>query len=297
MGEDLMKKPITGVVVLNYNTENFTIRCLNSLLPQLAPGDIIIVVDNQSTDDSGRRIKEKFSNHNNVVYIQAESNLGYSAGNNLGMKYIHNTGADFICICNPDVTVNHDTLSLLKKYLEENPGVCCVGPLIYGSNGKISLDCARGFMGRKEKVFVTTPLSIFDFFGIKRNFYGNFDYSATKEVYMISGSFMMFRAEVLKKTDGFDENIFLFEEESILFSKIHQNNYGRVIFNPECSVIHENTGNIVNPEHIRYFAKSERYYLEKYVGTSKAFIHFMEAIRLCQYLYYKVLFFRRRTKS
>ena len=82
----MKKKPNVFIILLNYNGYKDTIDCINSLLNINYDEFKIVVVDNNSTDDSHRILNDYLSDLEIVKYIQTGQNLGFSDGNNIGIK-------------------------------------------------------------------------------------------------------------------------------------------------------------------------------------------------------------------
>ena len=120
--------PRVTIVILNWNGKGLTLDCLRSLSGLDYPGCDIVVVDNASTDGSVEAIRKTFPE---VHVVENEANLGFSEGNNRGIAYALERGSDYVLILNNDTLLRQGGfLSILVAYLEENPGVAAVSPLI-----------------------------------------------------------------------------------------------------------------------------------------------------------------------
>lgn len=97
----------TGFVIVNYCTSDDVQLCIESIFQYLDNENfIIIVVDNNSPDKSGKKLQEKYDNEKNCEVILNNSNLGYARGNNIGIKLcINKYNCDFVCILNPDIRI------------------------------------------------------------------------------------------------------------------------------------------------------------------------------------------------
>ena len=97
-----------SVIILNYNVRYFLEQCVLSV--KNATQNLraeIIVVDNNSPDDSCQMLKERFPD---VILIENKENSGFPKGNNIG---VHIASGEYICILNPDTVVAEDTF---EKY-------------------------------------------------------------------------------------------------------------------------------------------------------------------------------------
>ena len=91
-------KPQVDIILLNFNGYKDTIECIKSLERISYDNYKIVVVDNNSTDESENKIIEFIKTKKNIVFIQTGENLGFSGGNNIGIKYSLENGADYICL-------------------------------------------------------------------------------------------------------------------------------------------------------------------------------------------------------
>ena len=107
-----MKKKV-AIIILNYNTWKETLDeiSLCSTVLKIQYPDII-VVDNASSNDSAFRLQEE-SLKSKFVFLQSEKNKGYSAGNNIGLRYAYNKGYDYALILNNDILF--DDAELIEK--------------------------------------------------------------------------------------------------------------------------------------------------------------------------------------
>lgn len=107
------------IILVNYNGYRLTEECINSL-QNLKYNDKynvrIIVVDNGSKIDESKILKEKYKN--NTIFIRSEDNLGFSGGNNLGINFALEEGADYILLLNNDTVVDKNMLTRLLQHVD-----------------------------------------------------------------------------------------------------------------------------------------------------------------------------------
>lgn len=116
--------PFVSIVVLNWNGEAVIRSSLESIRRLDYPRKEVIVVDNGSTDMSKQIIKTEFPDFR---LVESDTNLGFSAGMNLGMKA---SRGDLILLFNNDATAHPRSLSELVKTAMSNERIGIVGPLI-----------------------------------------------------------------------------------------------------------------------------------------------------------------------
>lgn len=120
-----MTEPLIYIVLLNYKGYTDTTACINSLRQIDYSNYKIIVVDNLSQDGSYEKLKAE---NGDCVVILAPENNGFSAGNNLGIHYALDNGADYVLMLNNDTEVKTDFLSRMVDVADENT---VVTPSIY----------------------------------------------------------------------------------------------------------------------------------------------------------------------
>ena len=95
-----MTHPLVAIIVLNWRKPAETLACLESLAQITYPNIEIIVVDNGSGDDSVPLIRQHFPG---TLVLETGANLGYAGGNNVGIRYALEHGADAVLILNNDI--------------------------------------------------------------------------------------------------------------------------------------------------------------------------------------------------
>ncbi len=209
------------VVVLNYNDWEETQRYCNTVVGFSAV-DLIIVVDNLSSDDSYDRLKALESEK--IVLVRAKENKGYAAGNNVGLRYIidHKIKGNVI-ISNPDI---YYTNEILEKVLEplKDPTIGITTGLIH-IDGKIASNFGWMQPGFWD-LFFNQYLLIYKLNRLTHNsFYCDYPKEGVEYVYCncVSGCFFCMTTETLKQIGLFDESTFLYGEENIIGFKIKEN--------------------------------------------------------------------------
>lgn len=123
-----------AIVILNYLNYSDTIECLESLKNDNYPNKEIVVVDNNSTNESVYKLEEYCKKNVNVHFIESEENLGFAKGNNLGIVYARkNLNCNFVLLVNNDtVFKDSDMITELMNSYERNVGV--IGPRIISAD-------------------------------------------------------------------------------------------------------------------------------------------------------------------
>lgn len=122
-----MSKPSVYTIILNWNGKADTLACLESLKQTTYDNHKIVVVDNASTDDSVDAIKKQFPKSE---VIANDKNLGFSGGNNVGITWALEQGAEYCFVLNNDTLVESNTVAQLVETAQTDPKIGMVGPLI-----------------------------------------------------------------------------------------------------------------------------------------------------------------------
>ena len=151
-----------------------------------------------------------------LILIQSGENLGFSGGNNVGMKFALNRGnCDYVLLLNNDTAVKNDFLVKLISFMENSSSVGVAGPKINNEKGKVNRSCTRRRLEVFDCIFAIGIGRVL--FPIKRwinkhHYMNEYDFDYPKKIDVISGSCMLFKAEVLRVIGLLDENIFLYYE-------------------------------------------------------------------------------------
>lgn len=274
-----------GVVILNYKNWEDTLRCIKSIYENPPIEEYrIILVDNASPCQPEYDLQEILGLYN-VIYIENEKNLGYNAGNNVGIAKALEIGCEYILISNNDVRYFPGSIQAMKRELDSDRKIGIVGPKILDENGVIQKSNLCRKTGLKEKYMVRTRANAMfrkshaSYFGFDR------DYDKRFEVYAVLGCcFMMSRICAMQVTP-LDEYPFLYEEELIL--GIHMEEHGfRTVYNPEAVIehLHGKSTSQVRAFSFAHNVRSEIYYCRKYLKAKKAAILPLYYYRVILYL-------------
>ena len=205
----------TAIIILNYNDYKTTIDMLEQI-KNYNSLDLIVVVDNNSTDNSYEQLK-KFTS-DKIKIIKTDKNLGYAAGNNFGLCYLEDKNIDYVIISNPDIEVKESVIEKLKLDLNTKNEVVLVAPIVY-ENGNIS----RGWKLPHFKEDLLSNINYFHKYSTKLLKYSNDYYNQELvPVEAVSGCFFAIKYAEFKEINFFDSRTFLYYEENILGSRLKQ---------------------------------------------------------------------------
>lgn len=254
-----------GMVIINYNDYKTTSFLLDSIKDYKCL-DLIVVVDNKSTDDSLKHLK-KYEN-NKIKIIETEENKGYAAGLNAGAKEVIKKLKNCnIIFSNSDVIINkEEDLEKLSKDIGKH-SIAVVGPTIVENR---SLN--RGWMlpTIKDEIKFNLPLVSRKY--RKEILYDDEHYNEDLSIVgVVSGCFFCVSGKVLEEVDYFDEATFLYYEEQILSKKLEEKDY-QVAVDNNVVIIHNHSvtidKNINKINKYKELKKSQRYFVKEYLEAT-----------------------------
>ncbi len=237
----------TSIIIVTHNNMDHIGQCLKSIYDKKSLE--IIVVDNKSSDNTDRFIKDHFPN---VELIKNMENRGYGAAINQGVEHSSN---DFLVILNPDTKLEPDSINYLLNPLIEDPNIVTI-PKILVYSGEIMNTC-----GNKQHF---TGMAFTRGAGERPE-----SFDTSRFVNGLSGACFAISRKNFLELGGFDENIFLYMEDSELSWKINAKGL-KIWYVPESIVYHDYMFKMP-PEKIYYVEKGRYLILRKYL-TWKEYI-------------------------
>lgn len=266
--------PQVGIVLVNFNGREDTFECLESLSKITWPNYKIYLVDNGSTDKIAKDVMEKF---NNVHLLENKDNLGFTGGNNTGIKIALKDGCKYLLLLNNDTIVAPNFIEPLVKRLESNAKIAMTTPKIYFYNDKK----LWAFGGLIDRVLCRSP-----HIGVNIEDTGQF--KTAIRVDRVTGCSMFIKSDVIEKYGMFDDRFFIYEEETDWCVRLARKGYIFMV-EPE-SVIwhkgHRDSGRIGKPfmiylqmrNHLLLIRKHSDYFLLG--GTIALFYTFFTLFKL-----------------
>lgn len=252
-----------AVIILHYMHREDTLDCIKSVLKSTYPEIKIFLVNNseENFDDDLKDIK-------NLEYLPTGQNLGYTGGNNVGIKKALEEDFDFIFVLNPDTTIDKNAIEKLVEAAEKESGV--YGPKIYfGDTGK-KIWYAGGIFD-KENVLGSHR-------GVDLEDKGQFD--TISETDFITGAALFISREVLERVGSFDEKYFLYYEDSDFCFRAKRDGF-KIMYIPDAVVYHENAKSTGLGSTLQdyYITRNRMLFASKFLSMRTQFALFREALR------------------
>jgi GT2 family glycosyltransferase len=239
-----MKNPLISILILNYNGKHLLKLCLDSVLEQNFTDYELVVVDNNSNDDSVAYIRENFTK---AKLVKNTENFGFAKGNNIGIKAC--TG-EWIFFLNNDTILEENCLEFLAKHIENKKTEQLIFmPLMLKADSPELVDSAGdmlypwGYAYKYGKVLANKP-----------------EFSEYREIALACCGAAVFNKELLKKLNGFDEDFFLYYEDVDL--SLRARHLGAEIWLvPQAKVLHKGSATIGKRNSQRlYYIERNRFF-------------------------------------
>lgn len=214
-----------SVIILNYNVRHFLELCLKSVEAALVNIDSeIIVVDNQSSDDSCSMVKTLFPE---VILISNSENYGFSKGNNIGVAMAK---GEYVCILNPDTVIAEDTFEDALKFIEDKSEIGILGIRLIDGQGQ--------FLPESKRYIPTPSVAIKKMLGFTDAYYvKTLGHISFGRVPVLVGAFMLMKKKTYNEVNGFDEDYFMYGDDIDLSYKVEKAGYHNMYFG-RTSILH-----------------------------------------------------------
>lgn len=264
-----------SVIILNYNVRYFLELCVLSVQKAIQNLDAeIIVVDNNSSDDSCAMMKLRFPN---IKLIENKENVGFPKGNNIGVAQAQ---GDYICILNPDTVVAEDTFSkiLNSQFIIHNSQLGILGCKLIDGTGNFLPESKRGIP--TPWVAFTKIFGLYKFFPnssfFNKYYAQHLNENQTGKVDILVGAFMVMKRELYIEIGGFDENCFMYSDDIDLSYMALQKGKSNYYFH-ETTVIHyKGESTVKDGTYMKRFQEAMNFFYKKHFKVTFFFALFMK---------------------
>lgn len=222
-----------SICILTLDARDYLRDCLRSIQAHTAIAHEIIVVDNGSSDETGKMIAREFPQ---THYIRRDHNEGFSRPMNLAMQAAR---GEYVALLNPDTIIHPAAFDILCAFLDSREHVGIVGPKVLNPDGTLQPPCRRG---------EPRPWAVISYFaGLAKRFPNNpffngyllthIDEDQTHPVDGVSGSCMLIRRAVIEQIGYLDERFFAYQEDADYCRRARQAGW-QVYYHPAAQITH-----------------------------------------------------------
>jgi N-acetylglucosaminyl-diphospho-decaprenol L-rhamnosyltransferase len=277
--------PKLSIVIVNYNTKNLLLQCLSSVFRETVETDFeIIVVDNNSRDNSATEVKAKFPH---IKVIANQTNLGFARANNQALRLMR---GQYGLLLNPDTVVLDNALDKMVKFMEDHKLTGVLGCRILSDHGTLQraaypppslwisitsmLSVGRLAPGRADQYYRRHLERLFPAH-LTNRYYDRKCKIAQRpfRVGWVSGACLLIRRSAVEDIGFMDENLFLFGEDADWCCRARQKGWG-IMTLPEAQITHFGGMSTSDALSISIGAgqHSRLYFAKKHFGPASVFI-------------------------
>jgi GT2 family glycosyltransferase len=255
-----MRKFQVAVILINYNTSQYTIDCINSIRSLTTSIRYqVIVIDNNSRSAEFEKLSA-LGEYKQVILVRSKLNVGFSGANMMGVQV---ADADYYYFLNNDCILLNNAIGILHTFMESNPSAANASGEMFNAKNRYEYNF---------RYFPTLPLKLLGS-GLLRLFYPEqfpdkrLRFEKPTRVDLVNGSSMFIRASYFEEIGGFDTNYFLYCEEEDMALRLSRQGYQTYLV-PEARYQHfENkssaSDNSIRLPYLKEFYISFLYYYSK----------------------------------
>ena len=257
-----------SVIIVSYNVREYLDQCLQSVRKALQGVDAeIIVVDNQSEDDTVAFVREHYSD---VLMIESGGNVGFARANNMGIRQ---SDSEYVLLLNPDTVIAENTLREVMSFMDLHETVGGAGVQMLNADGTKAMESRRGRPTPLVSFYKMCGLA--DLFPRSRTFARYYmswlSWNEPAEIEVVSGAFFFIRRKALDEVGLLDEDFFMYGEDIDLSCRLLNAGWHNCYL--PCRIIHYKGGSTdkTTVRYVRVFYQAMLIYFRKHYGHLNIF--------------------------
>lgn len=248
-----------SVVILNYNVRYFLEQCILSCQRAIKNIDAeILIIDNNSADDSCKMVKEKFPE---LHLIENKENVGFSKANNQAVDIAK---GEYVLILNPDTAVTETSIKEILLKAETLPAL--------GALGCYLMDGTGNFLPESKRNLPTPIVSVLKMAGLTKMYYSSHISEENEgDTEILVGAFMLMKRAVYLEVGGFDEDYFMYGEDIDLSYKLTKAGYVNYYYGDVKTLHYKGESTTKNKVYLKRFYGAMQIFYSKHFKTNKFF--------------------------
>ncbi len=255
--------PDLSIIIVNYRTYQLTRDTLESVLEGDHPFTYhIYLVDNHSMDGSLEKLKQDYSSHEHITFLESEANLGFAHANNLALKI---ADSSYVLLLNSDTQILGDCLEQCLDCMDHDKEIGILGCKVILPDGSLDLACRRSFP--------TPMVSFYRMSGLSRLFprsrrFGRYNLTYLDEdgsypVDCVVGAYMMVRWETIEEVGVLDEDFFMYGEDVDWCYRVKSAGW-KVFYLGSARILHHKGGSGASEKLLKEFYHSMQLFYKKH---------------------------------
>lgn len=262
-----------GIVLVNYNGEKFQNDCIKTIKEISYKNYEIIVVDNNSIDNSVRKLRDEYPE---VKIIETGENTGVARGNNIGIKHALENGCEYVLLLNNDTEVDSEILSNMMKKTPEYKMVTCK---MYYYNPNNMIWCAGGKIDWKKAITIHFGENQLD---------SSFK-DSSKEVEYTPTCCLLIHKSVFEKVGLMDEKYFMYYDDTDFIVRANRAGF-KIWYESTARLWHKvssSSGGTTSKTSIYYSTRNRLYFIDKHYKNKvnvKLYFYSTRLIKMLMYM-------------
>tara|TARA_B110000238_G_scaffold201159_1_gene255374 strand:+ start:11260 stop:12213 length:954 start_codon:yes stop_codon:yes gene_type:complete len=229
-----MNYPKVTIITLNYNQNQYTIDCVNSVLKSDYSNFEIILVDNGSTLENFKDLEIRLPKDSRLIVTRYEENTGYVGGVNKGLSLASKTNTDYLLVMNNDTLIDYEAINaLVRASIEYNDKVIVSGKVYHYDEPNKLQDIGRDFVSEKNLTFKRLGLNELDS--------GQFNKVEQRD--MLDDVFWLFSSKLYSEIGEYS-SYFWFNGEQADFALRAKNVGYKLLYTPNAKIWHKGSVSI-----------------------------------------------------
>lgn len=276
-----------SVVLINYKTHELCKNVVASIKEKTSGLSYeMIIIDNSNDENEYAKLQAL---NNDAFIIDAKGNLGFGGANNLGAKKAR---GKYLFFLNSDTILINNAIKELFDFMENKKDALVCGANLYDTSLKPNVS----YELKEKNVFYDSTLLGLLMKKFNKNYYFNYKNRPLRVKGYISGACLMIDRKTFDTLGGFDKNIFMYAEDSLLCFRVNHETKSKVFNVPSAKIIHLEGGSFKedNEKRIKMFVDGNTQYYIAAFGPRKAIKYLSNNIKL---LDKKINFARKRKQD
>jgi GT2 family glycosyltransferase len=279
------------LITLNYNQNNFTTKCIESILASDYKDFKILLVDNGSTSENYSKLGENLPVDDRLILYRVEKNKGYVGGINYGLIRGAELNPDYFLILNNDTILDKNAINELKYTCEKYKNKAIVSGKVYHYDEPNKLQDVGYTYKNKEALY-------FNRIGLNEEDNDQYDQIAERD--MLDDVFWLFSAELYNKIGGYSPYFWFNAEQADFALRAKKEGY-KLIYTPQAKLWHKGSvsigGRERNPKLIYWHIQSTLIFRYIHLSKYQFFIQYFKIVKEIIASYLKTILDKIRGKG
>ena len=222
------------IITLNYNQNDYTINCVESILQSTYENYTIMLIDNGSTDENYIELKNKLPKNEKVHLLRIKQNRGYVGGINYGLEEGAELKPDYFLIMNNDTIIDKVAISeLVKTCMDYYNQAIVSGKVYYYDEPRKLQDIGYTFKNKKQLTFKSI--------GLNEEDKGQYNKEAERD--MLDDVFWLIPGNLYVKIGGYSHYFWFNAEQADFAMRAKKVGY-KLIYTPNAKLRHKGSVSI-----------------------------------------------------